>query len=94
VHRASLIAPLIGFDAFHLVDELLVQPLQVVVGGRLGTTFSYSDGKALFERARNGKDLFVVEGAGHYEMYDRPQYVDPAVERLARFCREYLPPAT
>ena len=81
---------MLGFDAFHLVSELLTQPLQVIVGGRLGTTFSYSDGKTLYERAPNKKDFFVVEGAGHYEMYDTPQYVDQAVERLDVFYKEHL----
>ncbi|WP_255695151.1 hypothetical protein [Actinomycetospora soli] len=32
----------------------------------------------------------VVEGAGHYEMYDEPAYVDAAVARLATFYAEYL----
>lgn len=83
-------ALLMGFDAFHLVGELLTQPLQVIVGGRLGTTFSFGDGKLLWERATNKKDFFVIEGAGHYEMYDEPKYVDQAVERLDGFYKEYL----
>lgn len=83
-------ALLLGFDAFHLVEELLTQPLQVIVGGRLGTTFSFGDGHQLWEQAPNKKDFFVVEGAGHYDMYDKPQYVDQAVERLDRFYKEHL----
>ena len=74
----------IGFDAFHLVDELLVQPL-LVVGGRRGSTGQYEDGLLLWEKARNREPLAVIEGAGHYGLYDRPEYVDPAVERLADF---------
>jgi uncharacterized protein len=27
----------------------------------------------------------VVEDAGHYEMYDEPEYVDKAVDRLTDF---------
>jgi uncharacterized protein len=50
-------ALLLGFDAFNLVDELLTQPLQVIVGGRLGTTFSYEDGLKLWEKAPNAKNL-------------------------------------
>ena len=84
-------ASLLGFDAFHLVPELLTQPLQVVVGGRLGTTFSYSDGKTLWERARNKQDFFVVEGAGHYDLYDTPAYVAEAMGRLIPFYWKYLP---
>ena len=82
--------PLLGFDAFHLVSELLTQPLQVVVAGRLGTTFSYADGRALYEMAPNRRDFFIVEEAGHYEMYDKPQYVAPAVDRLDAFYKEHL----
>lgn len=83
-------ALLLGFDAFHLVGELLTQPLQVIVAGRLGTTFSFGDGRLLWERATNKQDFFVLNGAGHYDLYDVPQYVDQAVERLTGFYQEYL----
>jgi fermentation-respiration switch protein FrsA (DUF1100 family) len=83
-------ALLLGFDAFHLVSELLTQPLQVIVGGRIGNTGSYFDGMQLWEQAPNKSNLLVIDGAGHYEMYDVPQYVDQAVERLGRFYREQL----
>lgn len=87
-------ALLLGYDAFHLVGELLVQPVQVIVGGKLGTTFSYEAGKSLWERARNRKDFVVIEGADHYDMYDRPEYVDEAVGYLASLYDEHLrPPA-
>jgi fermentation-respiration switch protein FrsA (DUF1100 family) len=83
-------ALLLAFDAFNLVDELLTQPVQIIVGGRLGTTFSYEDGLQLWEKAPNAKNFHVVNGAGHYEMYDEPRYVDEAVERLAAFYSEFL----
>lgn len=83
-------AMMLGYDAFHLADELLTQPLQVIVGGRLGTTFSYADGLALWEKAPNAKDFHVVEGAGHYEMYDEPAYVQEAVEVLDTFYKDTL----
>lgn len=85
---------LIGYDAFHLVDQLLTQPLQVILAGRRGVTRSYEAGMKLWQLAPNPVDLMVVEGAGHYEMYDVPQYVDQAVDRLADFYREYLPAVT
>lgn len=83
-------AMMLGYDAFNLVDELLTQPLQVIVGGRLGTTFSYSDGLALWEKAPNAKDFHVIDGAGHYEMYDEPKYVNEAVDTLDTFYKEFL----
>lgn len=83
-------ALLMGFDPFHLVDELMTQPLQVVLAGRRGTAHSYESGMRLWELAPNPVDLMVIEGAGHYEMYDEPRYVDAAVERLAGFYRTHL----
>lgn len=80
----------IGFDAFHLVEELLVQPLQVIVAGRRGSTGQYEDGLLLWEKARSKEPLLVIDGAGHYDLYDKAEYVDPAVARLAAFYREHL----
>ena len=78
-------ALLIGFDAYHLVDQLMTQPLQVILAGRRGITGSYESGMKLWEMAPNPVDLMIVDGAGHYEMYDVPECVDAAVDRLAAF---------
>ncbi len=83
-------ALLLGFDGFHLADELLVQPLQVIVGGKLGTTFSHEAGRGLWERARNRRDFVVIEGADHYDMYDVPEYVDQAIEHLTSLYDDHL----
>ena len=83
-------ALILGFDGFHLVEELLVQPLQVIVAGKLGTTFSHEAGRSLWERARNRRDFVVIEGADHYDMYDVPEYVDQAVTHLAALFEEHL----
>lgn len=84
---------LLGFDAFSLVPELLIQPLLVVVGGRRGPTGQYETGKRLFDLSpSNAKHFFEVQGAGHYDMYWKPKYVGPAVVRLAEFFSEHLAP--
>ncbi|WP_329378828.1 alpha/beta hydrolase [Streptomyces sp. NBC_01716] len=76
---------LLGYDAYHLVDQLMTQPLQVILAGRIGNTGSYESGMELWKLAPNPVDLMVIDGAGHYEMYDEPEYVDAAVDRLATF---------
>ncbi|MFJ2263551.1 alpha/beta hydrolase [Streptomyces sp. NPDC087844] len=76
---------LLGYDAFHLADQLMTQPLQVVLAGRIGNTGSYDMGMQLWKLAPDPVDLMVIDGAGHYEMYDEPAYVDAAVERLTSF---------
>jgi fermentation-respiration switch protein FrsA (DUF1100 family) len=83
-------ARILGFDGFGLVSELLTQPLQVIVGGRKGITHSYENGEDLFRRAKTVKDFYIVDGAGHYEMYWVPEYVDQAVLKLASFYAAHL----
>ncbi len=76
---------LLGYDAYHLVDQLMTQPLQVILAGRIGNTGSYESGMQLWKLAPNPVDLMVIEGVGHYEMYDEPECVDAAVDRLVNF---------
>lgn len=82
--------PLLGFDAFRLVPDLLTRPLQVVVGGRRGSTGSFEDGERLFDAAPGEKEFFVIEGAGHYDLYHVPAYVDQAIAHLAPFYARHL----
>ncbi|TVU90881.1 alpha/beta hydrolase [Vreelandella titanicae] len=85
---------LLGFDAFNLVPELLTQPLQVIVGGRRGNTGQYKNGKALFNSSPAAeKDFFVVEGASHYDLYHKSDYVNQAIERLTLFYSKHLSPS-
>jgi uncharacterized protein len=81
---------LLGYDAYHLVDQLMTQPLQVILAGRVGNTGSYESGMQLWKLAPNPVDLMVIDGAGHYEMYDEPEYVDAAVDRLVGFYSDNL----
>ncbi|GAA3092829.1 fermentation-respiration switch protein FrsA (DUF1100 family) [Kribbella aluminosa] len=83
-------ALLLGYDAYHLVDQLMTQPLQVILAGRIGNTGSYESGMQLWKLAPNPVDLTVIENAGHYEMYDVPEYVDAAVDRLVDFYSDHL----
>lgn len=83
-------ASIMAYDPFHLVEELLTQPLQIVVGDKAGAFGSYASGQELFRRATCEKDLFVVHGASHYDLYDRPAYVAEAVEKLGAFYAKHL----
>ena len=45
----------------------------------------------MYERAvSKQKDLMVLEGASHFDLYDNPKYVDKAVERFAEFYKKNL----
>ncbi len=48
--------------------------------------------RAVFEKASGPKEIEWLESANHIDIYDRPELVDPAVERVARFLGERLAP--
>ncbi len=81
----------IAFDAFHLADQLLTQPLQIVVGSIKGGFGSYHDGHELYEKAvSKDKDILVLDGVTHYDLYDQPEPVAKAVDKLKDFYKKYL----
>ncbi|MFD7179702.1 alpha/beta hydrolase [Streptomyces sp. NPDC059904] len=87
----SGLATAFAFDAFHLAEHLLTQPLQIIVGDVPGGFGSYRDGFELFYRARSEKkDIFVVQGASHHDLYDKPDATAKALEKLESFFEENL----
>lgn len=81
--RITSLDRLLAFSATDRLNELLTQPLLIVVGSKSDARHM-SD--ALYGAAGStDKELFVVEGATHVDLYDIPQYVDPAAEKLATF---------
>ncbi|MGP9800577.1 alpha/beta hydrolase [Rheinheimera sp. NSM] len=89
--RLTSTAAAIGWDAFHLTDVLLTQPLHVVFGSVAGAFGSYRDGFELYTKARSAnKSLHIVEGASHYDLYDRPEATTKALEQLIPFYQKFL----
>lgn len=84
-------AAVVGWDAFHLAEVLLSQPLCVVVGDQVGAFGAYRDGCEIIERAASKKkELVIVEGWSHYDLYDKPEPVGQALAKLIPFYKENL----
>ncbi|AOI90514.1 alpha/beta hydrolase [Burkholderia multivorans] len=84
-------AAAVGWDAFHLCETLLTQPLMVVVGDKVGAFGAYRDGCEIIGRAASKKkELVVVEGWSHYDLYDKPEPVGKALAKLIPFYKENL----
>ncbi|MBC3539308.1 alpha/beta hydrolase [Rufibacter sediminis] len=82
---------LIMFDAFHLAEYFLTQPLLVIVGDKVGGFGSYRDGFDLYNKAAStDKKIHVVKGASHYDLYDRPEATREALEHIVPFFNEHL----
>jgi hypothetical protein len=63
------------------------RPLLMVAGTKADTR--YFSEKAI-EKAKGAKELFLIEGASHIDMYDKKEYVGPAVEKLNSFFSQNL----
>ncbi|WP_046157048.1 alpha/beta hydrolase [Chromobacterium vaccinii] len=81
----------IAWDAFAHAELLLTQPLLVVTGDKPGGFGAYRDSCEIHGRAASKvKQLLVAEGWSHYDLYDRPEAVAVALEKLIPFFREHL----
>ncbi|MDO4919064.1 alpha/beta hydrolase [Kocuria sp.] len=75
-----------GWDAVHLADELLDQPLLIVAGDKKGGFGAYDDAQTVYRvAASEDKDLVILEGVSHYDLYDQPQGAGKALERVIPF---------
>jgi uncharacterized protein len=73
---------MISFDAFRAVDLIAPRPLLMVVGDAAVTSWMAVEA---FQKARGPKELHWIEGASHVDLYDKDQYVAPAVAKLTEF---------
>ena len=74
---------IITYDAYHMADVYLTQPIQIVAGSMAGSKWMSDD---LYDRAASTDKAFhVVEGANHMDLYDGEAFVDEAVSVLAPF---------
>lgn len=79
-------ASALGWDAFHLADELLDQPLMIVIGDKQGAFGAFRDGNEVYGKAASkDKELVVLEGVSHYDLYDRPQGAGEALKKVLPF---------
>jgi len=38
-----------------------------------------------YDNAKQPKELMIIPGASHFDLYDKPQFVNPAVDKLTAF---------
>jgi fermentation-respiration switch protein FrsA (DUF1100 family) len=71
-----------AFFPFNQLEMICPRPLLLIAGSKADMLFWSKD---VMEKAREPKELFIVEGATHIDMYDKPEYVMPAVAKLKEF---------
>lgn len=76
------------FSTFLFADKYLTQPILMIAGSKADTLRFSED--LLTKAASTNKELFTIEGATHVDLYDKPEYVDQAVEKAAAFFKKNL----
>jgi len=69
-------------DQFRFVSLIAPRPLLIIQGTEAVTK---GMGLVAFADAREPKELRWIEGASHVDLYDKPEFVGPAVEHLTEF---------
>ncbi|MEU9805977.1 alpha/beta hydrolase [Mycobacterium sp. NPDC050853] len=84
---ASSIVSIAAYSSYDHVDLISPRPLLMIAGTEADTLYFSEQAIA---KAGEPKELFLIEGATHIDLYDKPEYVDPAVEKLAAYFGKYL----
>jgi uncharacterized protein len=75
------------YSSYDRVDMISPHPLLMIAGSEADTRY-FSE--MAIEKAKEPKELFLIKGATHIDMYDRDKYVTPAVENMSSFFKQYL----
>jgi hypothetical protein len=73
---------MVTFDAFSFVNLIAPRPLLLIVGRAAVTSWMAVEA---FQKAQSPKELHWVDGASHVDLYDKDEYVTPAVAKLNDF---------
>lgn len=69
-------------------SALLTQPVLLIAGSEADSKWQTDRFYAALPEGH--KEILLIPGACHIDMYDKPQYVEPAVAALAAFFRDAL----
>ncbi|MFE5410920.1 alpha/beta hydrolase [Microbacterium sp. NPDC056569] len=76
-----------GYFPFAQIEAISPRPLLLITGENAETRhFS----QAAYDAANEPKELVILPGASHFDLYDKAEHVEPAVERMSAFFTEHL----
>ncbi|MFE3502833.1 alpha/beta hydrolase [Kitasatospora sp. NPDC059146] len=78
---------LAGYDPFFAVPLIGPRPILQIVGERAVTAWMAVEAH---QRATGPTELHRIAGASHVDLYDRQEYIDRAVDKLAGFFTAHL----
>ena len=81
------LAPMMNFFPFTQIETISPRPLLFIVGENAVSKYFSEDA---YEKAAEPKELFVVPGATHVNLYDQPEYLKITLPKLDTFFKQYL----
>jgi fermentation-respiration switch protein FrsA (DUF1100 family) len=78
---------MLQYSALDIIALLTPTPLLLIAGSRAETR---QQSEAAYAQAREPKELFIIDGGTHFDFYDQPAYVEPAVEKIDSFLKAHL----
>ncbi|KAJ6439293.1 dienelactone hydrolase domain-containing protein [Purpureocillium lavendulum] len=78
---------LAGFYGFASIDQISPRPLLMIAGAEAETKWMAMEA---LQAAKEPKELFLIEGASHVDLYDREDYVGQATQKLTGYYRQWL----
>ncbi len=73
---------MMAFDAYANIETLLTQPILIIVGSNAGSRWQ---GEEVYKRVTSSKELKIIQGATHMDLYDIPKYVDQVADNMTSF---------
>lgn len=83
----SSVERIAGFYSPHFAHLIAPRPVLMIAGTEAQTLWMTKDA---YEKANEPKELFLIEGSTHVSLYDKEQYVTPAVIKLDAFFKSNL----
>ena len=78
---------LINFFPFAQIETISPRPILMIIGEKAGSNFFTEEA---FDKAAEPKELFVVPGATHCDLYDQPKYMEISLKKMDEFFKKYL----
>jgi fermentation-respiration switch protein FrsA (DUF1100 family) len=76
-----------AFFAFEQLETISPRPILLIAGAKADSLY-FSE--RAYNKASEPKELLIVPGATHIDMYDKPEFVTPAVAKLQGYFSRHL----
>ena len=80
-------APMMNFFPFAQIETISPRPLLFIVGERAVSAYFSEDA---YSKTAEPKELFVVPGASHVDLYDQPEALAVSIPKMDKFFSENL----